>query len=304
MSEAAAAYLQLVFTTSAERAENLYDALMELGAVAVDASDALAGTPNEEPQYGEPDMAPKAWTVSRIKALFPPEMDARAALAKACRRLDIDLPESRVEAVPEEDWVRVTESQFSPIHVSPNLWIVPSWCEPPADGAGWLVLDPGLAFGTGSHPTTRLCLQWIDANLRQGATVLDYGCGSGILALAAHRFGAAAVLGIDIDEHAVSGSRNNAAANRCQARFESTDADPGGCFDLVVANILSNPLMLMAPMLCARVAPGGDLVLSGVLERQADDVIAAYRPWIGLDVWRSDEGWVCLHGRAIDRTGH
>ncbi|MBU3693981.1 MAG: 50S ribosomal protein L11 methyltransferase [Rhodocyclaceae bacterium] len=322
MGSAGPAWQQLVFTTSADLAERLSDALMSLGAVSVDATDALAGTPDEEPQYGEPGMAPKAWTVSLIKALFAPEADARAALAEACATLGVALPEAAVEAVPEQDWVRLTQAQFSPIHVSPRLWIVPSWCEPPADGAEQLVLDPGLAFGTGSHPTTRLCLQWIDAHLRRGASVLDYGCGSGILALAAQRFGAAAVLGIDIDAQAVASSRFNAATNGCPGadssaiddsaradgaapapgagpvRFELPDADPGGRFELVVANILSNPLMLMAAMLCARVAPGGDLVLSGVLERQADEVIAAYRPWVALQVWRSDEGWVCLHGRA------
>ncbi len=327
MSEAGGDYRQLVFTTSADLAESLSDALMELGAVSVDATDALAGTPDEEPQYGEPGMAPKAWSVSLIKALFPPEVEPLEALRDVCDALDVALPEATVEPVPEQDWVRLTQSQFNPIHVSPRLWIVPSWCEPPADGAEMLVLDPGLAFGTGSHPTTRLCLQWIDAHLRPGARVLDYGCGSGILALAAHRFGAAEVIGIDIDEQAVTSSRFNAENNLGvgpsatpgpgaisvsdvpplsrpnSVRFELPDADPGGHFELVVANILSNPLMLMAPMLSARVAAGGELVLSGVLERQADEVIAAYRPWIDLSVWRSDEGWVCLHGRAAGEAG-
>jgi len=321
LSEAGGAYRQLVFTTSADLAESLSDALMALGAVSVDATDALAGTPDEEPQYGEPGMAPKAWTVSLIKALFPPEVEPLEALREVCDALDATLPEATVEPVPEQDWVRLTQSQFNPIHVSPRLWIVPSWCEPPADGAEMLVLDPGLAFGTGSHPTTRLCLQWIDAHLRPGARVLDYGCGSGILALAAHRFGASKVVGVDIDEQAVTSSRFNAENNLCagpdaspglgmtsvsgmtSVRFELPDADPGGRFDLVVANILSNPLMLMAPMLSARVAAGGELVLSGVLERQADEVIAAYRPWIDLAVWRGDEGWVCLHGRAGSASG-
>ena len=219
MSEAGGAYRQLVFTTSADLAESLSDALMALGAVSVDATDALAGTPDEEPQYGEPGMAPKAWTVSLIKALFPPEIEPLDALREACAALNAALPEATVEPVPEQDWVRLTQAQFSPIHVSPRLWIVPSWCEPPADGAEMLVLDPGLAFGTGSHPTTRLCLQWIDAHLHPGVNVLDYGCGSGILALAAHRFGAAAVLGIDIDEQAVTSSRFNAENNLCAVRF-------------------------------------------------------------------------------------
>jgi len=298
LSETGGGYRQLVFTSPATLAERLSDALLERGAVSVDATDALAGTPDEEPQYGEPGMAPRAWTLSLMKALFPPEVEPLAALQEVCEAFAEPVPAARVEAVPEQDWVRLTQAQFSPIHASPRLWIVPSWCEPPADGAECLVLDPGLAFGTGSHPTTRLCLQWLDAHLRVGTRVLDYGCGSGILALAACRFGAAAVLGIDIDEQAVASSRRNAADNRCAVTFALPQADPGGRFDLVVANILSNPLMLMAPMLCERVAAGGDLVLSGVLERQAASVIAAYRPWIELEVWRCDEGWVCLHGRS------
>ena len=300
MSEAGGTYRQLVFTASADCAESLSDALIEHGAVSVDATDALAGTPDEEPQYGEPGMAPKVWTVSLIKALFPPDLEPLAALDEVCAVLGLPVPDAMVEAMPEQDWVRLTQAQFSPIRVSPRLWIVPSWCEPPSDGTEMLVLDPGLAFGTGSHPTTRLCLQWIDAHLRRGVRVLDYGCGSGILALAAHRLGAAEVLGVDIDEQAVASSRYNAGNNRCEVTFVLPDADPGGRFDLVVANILSNPLMLMAPMLSARVVRGGSLVLSGVLERQADEVIAAYRPWIALEVWRSDEGWVCLHGVAPD----
>jgi ribosomal protein L11 methyltransferase len=304
LSEPGGVYSQLVFTTSADLAETVSDALMALGAVSVDATDALAGTLDEEPQYGVPGMAPKAWTVSLLKALFPPEIEPLTALREACDVLGAALPEATVEPVPEQDWVRLTQSQFSPIHVSPRLWIVPSWCERPLDDAEMLVLDPGLAFGTGSHPTTRLCLQWIDAHLRPGARVLDYGCGSGILALAAKRFGADDVLGIDIDEQAVASSRVNAETNRCvgpqtvPVSFGLPGDDPGGLHDLVVANILSSPLMLIAPMLCARVAPGGDLVLSGVLERQADEVIAAYAPWIALSVWRADESWVCLHGRA------
>ena len=299
MSEAGAPYRQLVFTAAADGAEAVSDALMDAGALSVDATDALAGTPDEEPQYGEPGMAPSAWKVSLIKALFPPDVEPLAALAEACGDCGLPVPEASVETVPEQDWVRLTQSQFSPIHVSPRLWIVPSWCEPPADGAEMLVLDPGLAFGTGSHPTTRLCLNWIDLHLPVGARVLDYGCGSGILALAARRFGAAEVLGVDIDEQAIVSSVFNAQNNACEVSFCLPDQDRGGEFDVVIANILSNPLMVMAPMLSARVRVGGELLLSGVLERQANDVIAAYAPWLALDVWRSDEGWVALHGRRV-----
>lgn len=291
------AYRQIVFECPACWAEALSDALLEAGALSVDATDARAGTADEDHQYGEPGMEPRAWTISLVKALFPPELDSLRALCAVCEDLGMDLPSSRVEDVPEQDWVRLTQAQFEPIHASPRLWIVPSWCDSPTAGGEILVLDPGLAFGTGSHPTTRLCLNWIDTHLPAGASLLDYGCGSGVLALAASRFGAGLVLGIDIDPQSIVSSRYNAEHNHCPIRFELPADDPGGSFDVVVANILSNPLMVMAPMLAARVKPRGELVLSGILERQAEQVMAAYAPWLALSVWGREDGWVCLHGR-------
>ena len=177
-----------------------------------------------------------------------------------------------------------------------SIWVVPSWHEAPEPDAVILELDPGLAFGTGSHPTTRLCMQWLEQNVRAGETVLDYGCGSGILAIVAKKLGAGDTVGIDIDPNAVEASRYNAERNRVTASFALTESVSETTYDLVVANILSNPLKLMAAMLSARVRPGGRLILSGVLERQADEVAAAYAPWIAMSVWRSEDGWVCLHG--------
>ena len=173
---------------------------------------------------------------------------------------------------------------------------MPSWHDAPEPDAVILELDPGLAFGTGSHPTTRLCMQWLEQNVQAGETVLDYGCGSGILAIVAKKLGAGETIGIDIDPNAVEASRYNAERNRVEASFALPESVSEATYDLVVANILSNPLKLMAAMLSARVRPGGRLVLSGVLERQAEEVAAAYAPWLAMSVWRSEEGWVCLHG--------
>jgi len=297
LSAAGGAYRQLVFTTSADLAESLSDALLELGAVSVDATDALAGTPDEEAQYGEPGMAPKAWTVSLIKALFPPEIEPLAALREVCDALDATLPEAKVEPLPEQDWVRLTQSQFNPIHVSPRLWIVPSWCEAPVDGAEVLVLDPGLAFGTGSHPTTRLCLQWLDGHLRPGLRVLDYGCGSGILAIAALKLGACSARGIDIDPQAVEAARLNAERNGVAARFVVADEAAVAPARIVIANILANPLMVLAPLLAGLTLPGGRIALAGILAEQAAAVLAAYAGAFDMRCEAEDEGWVLLTGQ-------
>ena len=205
------------------------------------------------------------------------------------------------EQVEDADWVRITQAQFQPVRVSDRLWIVPTWHQPPAgDTAINIRLDPGVAFGTGSHPTTHLCLQWLDANVKEGQTVLDYGCGTGILAIAAKKVGAGSVLGTDIDPQAVEAAIDNAKANDAPATFVLPKDMPEGTFDIVVANILSNPLKLLAPALLARVKPQGHLVLSGVLARQAQEVIDVYKendPSVKLSVWKESEGWVCIAGR-------
>src|SRR5690606_11288802 len=198
--------------------------------------------------------------------------------------------------------VRLTQSQFDPIQVDERIWIVPSWHNVPPEAVQAPVcirLDPGLAFGTGSHPTTHLCLAWLGDHVQTGVSVLDYGCGSGILAIAASKLGASSVTGVDIDAQAVQSTLDNAEANQVDVQAVLPDALEPATFDLVVANILSNPLKVLAPMLCQRVAPGGRLALSGVLERQADEVAEAYAPWIRLSVWRARDGWVCLHGQRL-----
>ncbi|TWG78750.1 [LSU ribosomal protein L11P]-lysine N-methyltransferase [Cupriavidus gilardii J11] len=295
------AFQECVIEIAQDRAEAWSDALFELGALSVSVEDADADTPDEQPLFGEPGLEPTrhAWQHSRLVALFDDAVDPALALAAAANALGVPVPGHQLRSVADQDWVRLTQSQFEPIRIGERIWVVPSWHDAPEPDAVVLELDPGLAFGTGSHPTTRLCMQWLEQNLRPGEAVLDYGCGSGILAIVAKKLGAGDTLGVDIDPNAVQASRYNAERNRVDAAFALPDDAAnarGGQYDLVVANILSNPLKLMAAMLSARVRPGGRLVLSGVLERQADEVAAAYAPWLPLSVWRSEEGWVCLHG--------
>lgn len=292
------AWQSLELTVSAERAEAWSEALLDCGASSVSIEDAEAGTAAEQAQYGEPGMTiAQAWRLSVVAALFPEAADVRASLAACAQRTaSPTVPEYRVRSVAEEDWVRLTQAQFSPIEISPRLWIVPSWHASPAPAAVCIQLDPGLAFGTGSHPTTRLCLAWLDHHLKRGETVLDYGCGSGILAIAALRLGAARAMGVDIDAQAVAAARDNAARNGVEAEFTDAGTEPDICADIVIANILANPLKLLAPVLSAHCRIGGRLVLSGVLETQANGVIGAYQEHFALAAEAHDDGWVLLAG--------
>jgi ribosomal protein L11 methyltransferase len=289
-------YTSLRFDVDAQDADAWSDALLDAGALSVDISDPHAGAPGEVPVFGEPGSASTLWPVSRITALFAADRDVDAALAQARTTLGRACPASERSTVAEQDWVRATQAQFAPIRIDEGLWIVPSWCAPPDASAITLTLDPGLAFGTGSHPTTRLCLQWLRANVSGAASVLDYGCGSGILAIAAAKLGAARVAGTDIDPQALSSSGANARANGVSAWFGAPDALPEATYTIVVANILANPLILLAPALGARTAIGGRIALSGILDAQADEVRAAYAPWFKLAAWRADEDWLLLTG--------
>ena len=298
-------FLALEFDANAADAERWADALLDAGALAVDTADPHVGSDREIARYGEPNLtsAPTAvdlWPVCRLSALFGKDADAGNALARASATLGAAMPAYTIAAIADDDWVRRTQQQFQPICVAPGLWIVPSWCEPIDAQAINLRLDPGLAFGTGSHPTTRMCLQWLALHLCGGETVLDYGCGSGILAIAAAKLGAGAVDGIDVDAQAITASRDNAKLNNVVARFDLADAFKATTYDVVVANILANPLQLLAPLLAARVRAGGHVVLSGILEPQAATVIAAYERWFTIDVWNSEEGWVALAGSRIN----
>lgn len=291
-------WISVSVETDCGHAEALADALIDAGALSAAIEDADAGTAAEKPQFGEPgSITTPGWDRSRIAALFDPDAEVAAAMAEAAAAAGLDaVPTFSTEDVAEQNWVQLTQSQFEPIRVSQRLWIVPSWHEAPDAGAINLVLDPGMAFGTGSHPTTRLCLEWLEAQVRGGESLLDYGCGSGILAIAAARLGAAEVTGVDIDPQAVIAAEANAERNRVSARFVDSAEPVDGEFDIVVANILSNPLKALAPAICARVRPGGRLALSGILAEQAEDLIAVYAPFVPLAIADTREGWVCLAG--------
>lgn len=283
-----------------DRVEVLSDALDALDALSVSVEDADAQTPAEQALFGEPGMPPpkEGWQRSRMVALFAQEFQAKEA---------IDLLQAQdffegclmvgVQAVADQDWVRLTQSQFAPVEITPEFWIVPTWHEPPAQAKQIIRLDPGLAFGTGTHPTTRMCLRWIARYGVASQRVLDYGCGSGILAIGAAKYGARQIDAVDIDESAVSSTLLNAEANGVQLVAGLPDKAQGQ-YQTVLANILATPLKVLAPLLCAHLAPRGALVLAGILERQADELKAAYAPWVRLEVADAQEGWILMTAMA------
>jgi len=288
------AWLSLRLPADGDAAEALADRLLEAGALTVSIEDRDAGTAAEAAQFGEPGLdEPRAWTHNWVVALLEAAADVPAVLAAA--GVPANTP-YELQPVAEQDWVRLTQAQFDPIKISERLWIVPTWHEAPQAEAINIVLDPGLAFGTGSHPTTRLCLRWLEENLHGGETVLDYGCGSGILAIAAAKLGADRVWGVDLDAQAVQSARDNAAANGVTAAFFLPDAAPETPAAVLVANILTNPLKALLPLLASRVLPGGRIALSGILSEQADSVMAIYSEAFEMQRWGDDEGWVCLAG--------
>ena len=299
-----AGWHELVIEVGQPDAEPWSDALLEAGALSVQADDADAESPDEQPQYGEPGMpgaaaaAVPGWQRTLLSALIEEHVDPQQVLTRAAELLSRPVPGIQsIRTVADQDWVRLTQSQFDPIEIGDRLVITPSWHDTAPGNRIPIVLDPGLAFGTGSHPTTRLCLQWLEQHLIAGASLIDYGCGSGILAIAAAKLGASAVTAIDIDPQALRASRDNAAINRVELNILSTDQPAPGAADIVVANILSSPLKVLAPMLCQLVRPGGRLVISGVLERQIDEVCAAYAAHLPLTVADVSQGWACLSAR-------
>jgi len=300
--------LEITLVTDESAVEALSDAMINAGAVSVSIEDAHADTADEEPLYGEPglDDARRSWSQSRLRVLIDPDQ-ADAIINAACTAAALNVVVEQRVSVEDTDWVRHTQSQFPPTRISERLWIVPTWHDPPPPPACVVTLDPGVAFGTGTHPTTHMCLRWLDQNLQPGASVLDYGCGSGILAIAAAKLGASGVVGIDIDPQALDAARANSNANHVAASYTDSHglSQCATTFDIVLANILSNPIKLLAPALLARVAPSGSLVLSGILERQAEEIIASYRnadASVPMSIWSTKDGWVCLSGARIRDT--
>lgn len=287
---------ELVLRVPEDGVELVSDALESLDALSISVEDADAQTPEEQAMFGEPGMpAPKAgWTRSTVVALF-----ATQALADdAAKLLSVQdffhgSEVVGIKPVPEQDWVRLTQSQFDPVEITPSFWIVPTWHDPPEVATRFLRLDPGLAFGTGTHPTTRMCLRWIAARNLAGQRVLDYGCGSGILAMAAKLHGAGDTDAVDIDPAAVSSTAINAAANHVSLNAGLPELAQG-TYQTVLANILATPLKVLAPLLCGHLAPGASLVLAGILSRQAEELTQAYAPYVALSVADEQEGWVLM----------
>ncbi|PKO43160.1 MAG: 50S ribosomal protein L11 methyltransferase [Betaproteobacteria bacterium HGW-Betaproteobacteria-3] len=279
-----------------DRVETLCEALDALEALSVSVEDADAQTDAEQALFGEPGMPPpkEGWQRSRILALFADEPLAREAAALlAAQDFFTGCTVMGVHPVPDQDWVRLTQSQFTPVEITPDFWIVPTWHEPPAQARQLIRLDPGLAFGTGTHPTTRMCLRWIARHGMQGQRVLDYGCGSGILAIGAALYGAASVDAVDIDPAAVVATRDNATANQAPLNAGLPEMARGE-YQTVLANILATPLKVLAPLLCGHVQAGGSLVLAGILARQADELKAAYAPYAQLVVSDTEDGWILM----------
>lgn len=291
-------WLTLSIHADASYAEALSEALLEHGALSVDMLDADADTPDEQAIFGEPGEPTSAvWQHNLVNALFESEAFVTDILQACCTSLGISpIPAHKIETLEESDWVRLTQAQFDPIRISQRLWIVPTWHTPTDPSAINIALDPGLAFGTGSHPTTRLCLRWLDSHLHNGESVLDYGCGSGILAIAAMKLGAGNAVGVDVDAQAVQASCDNAAANQVDADFYLPEQVSLAQYDVVVANILTNPLRALAPLLAGATKTGGRIVLSGVLGEQAAEVIRIYAQWFEMAPAVTEDGWACLAG--------
>lgn len=294
--------IELVLIAPEALVEQVSDALMgEFDALSVSVEDADAQTGAEQALFGEPGMPPprEGWQRSVLKALFADEAQAtEAATLLLAQEWAAGAQLRSIDTVPDEDWVRLTQSQFDPVEITPEFWIVPTWHEPPAGAKRVIRLDPGMAFGTGTHPTTRMCLGWIAAHAGDiaGRRVLDYGCGSGILAIGAAMHGGTPIDAVDIDPAAITTTAQNAADNGVLLRSGAPDMAAGE-YPLVLANILATPLKMLAPLLCGHVAAGGHLVLAGILERQADELKAAYAPWISLSVANTVDGWILMTGR-------
>jgi ribosomal protein L11 methyltransferase len=283
-------FTALVLDVHGKEAERLSDALLEAGALSVTCEDAL-----RPPEAPDPDE-PASWARVRITALCESALDPGQILRRACVASGVAMRDCELRAVPDEDWVAKSRSEFGPIRISSRLWIVPGWHTPPDAEAINLALDPGLAFGTGSHASTRLCLRWLERRITGGETVLDYGCGSGILAIAALKLGAGRAVGVDIDPDAVAAARANARRNGVRAEFLECGSPLKLTADLVVANILANPLKVLSPLLAERCRRGGQIALSGILADQAGEVEKCYAPSIAFTAADEEEGWVCLSG--------
>jgi ribosomal protein L11 methyltransferase len=291
------AWQRIDLVVDGTRAEALAEALEAEGAISTEISDAEAASESETPVYGEPGASAALWPRCRVSALFAEDAPVSAALDRALGASGLEtLAAASIDRLEDADWVTLTQQQFAPIRAGERIWIVPTWHEPPVPGAVNIVLDPGAAFGTGSHPTTRLCLEWLEREVSAGDIVLDYGCGSGVLGIAALKLGASRAIAVDIDPLALEAARYNSQRNGVHLEIVDAQRAFHGEARLTVANILANPLRMLAPVIASHTARGGSIALSGILEEQASGVIAAYAPWARLEAAASDAGWVLLAG--------
>ena len=291
------AWVSLKIEAQDNTADLISDTLMAQGALSAIIEDANADTLDEQPIFGEPgDPPPGIWQQNLVSALFDEGVDIAKVMSKLQQKTKLNNLQYSTEIIQEQDWVRATQSQFDPIKITDNLWIVPTWHSAPNGDAINIVLDPGLAFGTGSHPTTHLCLEWLTQVVTTDDTVLDYGCGSGILAIAAKKLGAISVVGTDIDSQAIQSSLYNAEQNNVTAEFYHASQYQTSEFDIVVANILSSALSVLAPALAKSCKVGGKIALSGILKEQTADVSAIYAQWFNMQAPQYMDAWVLLTG--------
>ncbi len=294
------AWVSLNIEAKDNTAELISDTLMELGALSAIIEDANADTLDEQPIFGEPgDSPPGIWQQNIVSALFDESIDVVAIISQLETATQLNNLLYKTEHIAEQDWVRATQSQFEPIRIQDNLWIVPTWHAAPNPDAINIILDPGLAFGTGSHPTTHLCLDWLTQHVKHTETVLDYGCGSGILAIAAKKLGAKQVVGVDIDHQAIQASIFNAEQNHVDAQFYMANAYKTQLADIVVANILSSALMVLAPALAGACKTTGKIALSGILAEQVEQLLAIYGEWFVMNAPIYKDAWVLLTGTKI-----
>lgn len=290
-------WLLLKIQANDQNADAISDALMGLGALSVSIEDAHAETAAEQALFGEPgDPPPGIWQKNIVTAMFDQPVETEDILQGLKDAIELKQISFTTEALEDQDWVRATQAQFEPINITNNLWIVPTWHTSPNANAINIILDPGLAFGTGSHPTTRLCLEWLAKQEGECTSVLDYGCGSGILAIAAKKLGAEQVVGVDIDDQAIIASQYNAKQNQTDIGFFDANVFESQTFDTVVANILSSALMVLAPALAKYCKSGGKIALSGILEEQTDALVARYSEWFKMDTPKQQDAWILLTG--------
>lgn len=289
-------FKQLKIKVDSEKADLLGDAFFAEDALSVSVEDQFEGTEFEEPIFNEPGMeVEKLWQHSLLVVLLTEDCDIDQIVSNVQKKTKLNF-DYEIENIDDQDWVRLTQSQFEPIKITNKLFIVPSWHELPVADATGIILDPGLAFGTGSHPTTFLCLEWLAKNVSATDNLLDYGCGSGILAITAAKLGAKSVVGVDIDKQAIESSLYNAEVNQTQVNFFLPDKFKPTTYDIVIANILSNPLRMLASALSGYVCKGGKIVLSGILDSQIEEMSSIYQEWFDMQVYKVMEGWVCLEG--------